>query len=314
MCYLSAMLTISLIGYGTVGRALSLLLLGGNETFQLNIMDPDPNKKGVFLDLKHGARMHPHKHLHFNNNELVGSSDYIFFTAGTPTKHGASRLSTTTENIGLVREIFGNRKLKKSVRIIAISNPVDLITLAIQQVTGIPESQVVGTGTLLDSARLSYHLADLTKQPLEGVNGWVLGEHGESQFVSVSMSTIQNKPLSEQKHFRIETVNQAAELTRSAAFEIRKTEQGTSMAVSQCALELFHFFEKGTSPLIPLSVCLSGAYLNWLGIEGPLCISVPVRISKNGVELESLPNLPLQEYQLLKQSAEKLVRAYGTLK
>lgn len=301
------MLTISLIGYGTVGRALSLLLLGSNLDFCLNIIDPDPEKRGVFLDLKHGARMQSKKALYFNDDGLIDDSDYIFFTAGVPTKHGASRLSTAETNIVLVQEIFRDKNLKATAKIIAVTNPVDLITRALIEATGLPSSQVVGTGTLLDSSRFSYHLSDLIKQPLADVNGWVLGEHGNSQVVSVSLSTVKGEPIVTNRDVNLEILNTAGSLTRNAAYEIRKTEPGTSIAVSQCVLELFRFFEKGRSPLIPVSVLLNEPHLNWLGVQGPLCMSVPVRINEHGIVLPAPPEITEDELDQLKKSATKLM-------
>lgn len=300
------MITVSVVGYGTVGRTLSLLLLGSRYRMRLNILDPNPDKKGVFLDLKHGARMHPRKALLFNDQKALSDSDYIFFTAGKPTKHGASRLTTADVNIHIVEKVLGNIPLKRSTRIIAISNPVDLITQAVLHVTGLPKTQVVGTGTLLDSARFSFHLADLLGVDVNRVNGWVLGEHGESQVAALSMSTVDDVPIEMVSVFDERMAEMAMNSTRNAAFEIRKTEAGTSMAISQCAMLILRFFEAGTSPVIPLSVSLDTAYLEKLGLEGPMCLSVPARITRQGVELAEMPDLTEEEWSLMKTSARAL--------
>ena len=142
---------VTIIGYGNVGRVLTHLLLGSNHALELNIMDPADWLSGAFLDLKHALGMQPNKRVHFNDQELFENSDYVFFTAGVLSKHGASRLTTVKDNAQLVKNIFFGKELNPEMHIIAITNPVDVITAAIFKYSNLPGNQVLGTGTYLDS-------------------------------------------------------------------------------------------------------------------------------------------------------------------
>eukprot|EP00353_Schmidingerella_taraikaensis_P012133 CAMPEP_0185591066 /NCGR_PEP_ID=MMETSP0434-20130131/63251_1 /TAXON_ID=626734 ORGANISM="Favella taraikaensis, Strain Fe Narragansett Bay" /NCGR_SAMPLE_ID=MMETSP0434 /ASSEMBLY_ACC=CAM_ASM_000379 /LENGTH=196 /DNA_ID=CAMNT_0028215799 /DNA_START=293 /DNA_END=880 /DNA_ORIENTATION=+ len=188
-------IVITVIGYGNVGRVLTDLLLGTQLNMELNIMDPADSLTGAFLDLKHASRLQPKKRFHFNEEDVFKRSDYVFFTAGIPSKHGTSRFTTVKDNLQLVHDIFGGKQLRSDMRIIAITNPVDVITASIISVTNLPKEQVVGTGTYLDSMRFTYHLAELAQVDIQQVDALILGEHGESCAPIVSQSTYAGSPL-----------------------------------------------------------------------------------------------------------------------
>lgn len=297
---------ITIIGYGNVGRVLTNLLLGSNRAMELNLMDPADWLSGAFLDLKHSLGMQPNKRVYFNNREFFKTSDVVFFTAGVPSKHGASRLTTVQENSQLVKDLFGGVQLNPRMRIIAITNPVDVITAAIYKYSELPWNQVVGTGTFLDSQRFSYHLAELGGVDYQEVNALILGEHGESCAPILSASYYQNKQLQESEWFTTELIEKALYQTRHAAFEIRKTEPGTSMAVSHCALRIMECWLDDHPALIPVSVVLNERWMNLLELEHPVCMSVPVVVSAHGIMIQDPPQLSIEEFESLKRSAQIL--------
>lgn len=302
------MITITIIGYGNVGRVLGTLLLGTDYAIDLNIVDPSDHLSGAFLDLEHAMVLQPWKRLHFNDMKRFEESDYLFFAAGVPSEHGASRLTTVKDNTRLVKTIFSGKSLKPSMRIVAITNPLDVITAALVKHSGLPKDQIIGTGTFLDSKRLEYFLAKGAKVDGSQVKALVLGEHGESFVPILSHSSFQGKPILSSKYFSENVIEKAVYQTHHAAFEIRKTEPGTSMAVAHCALRLMEFWMQEVETLVPVSVLLDATHCNWLELENSICMSVPVFISQKGVRFGQPPELTHEENFGLKASAAILAK------
>lgn len=304
---------VTVIGYGNVGRVLTHMMLGSNHALELNIMDPADWLSGAFLDLKHALGLQPNKRVHFNDLDLFESSDYVFFTAGFPSKHGASRLTTVKDNTQLVKDIFLGKNLNPEMFVVAITNPVDVITAAIYKYSSLPGNQVIGTGTFLDSQRFSYHLAQLTGSDYRDLNALILGEHGESCAPILSQSYFQDKPLLDSDLFSPEIADKALYQTHHAAFEIRKTEPGTSMAVSHCALRIMEYLEGDNKHQVPVSVLLNDDWTELLELKHPICMSVPVFLSSDGLQLRDPIDLKNGELSALKRSAQTLLDYQGFL-
>ncbi len=307
-------ITITVVGYGNVGRVLTNLLLGTHLNMELNIMDPADYLTGAFLDLKHASGLQPQKQIYFNQADVFERSDYVFFTAGIPSKHGASRLSTVEDNLQLVRAVFGGKQLRSDMRIIAITNPVDVITAGIISATQLPKEQVVGTGTFLDSVRFSYHLAELNQVNIHQVDALILGEHGASCVPIISHSLCSGGPILKSSSIANKCIEKAIYQTKNAAFEIRKTEPGTSMAVSHCAMRIMEYWMQPTETIVPISVLIDDENTQWLELAQPICMSLLVSISSKGVKLQEPMLLEKEELKTLKESAHVLMKYQGFLK
>ncbi len=305
--------TITVIGFGNVGRVLVNLLLGSDHSMRLNIVDPADRLSGIFLDLEHALGMQPDKRVYFNDQKLFEASDFVFFTAGCLSKHGTSRLTTVKENTKLVKDVFFGKELNDEMYVIAITNPVDVVTAAIVKYSGLPDNQVMGTGTYLDSQRFSYHLAQLARVDYRDVNALMLGEHGESCAPILSRSYFKDEPILKSKLFQAEITDKALYKTRHAAFEIRKTEPGTSIAVSHCAIRTMECLMDDEEHRLPLSVLLNEAWTNHLELTHPICISVPVVLSSKGLKIPEPLQLKKGELSALKRSAQMLLDYQGFL-
>jgi len=305
--------TVTVIGLGNVGRVLVHLLLGSNHSLRLNILDPADWLPGAFLDIEHALGMQPNKRVHFNDQQLFEASDFVFFTAGFPSKHGASRLTTVRDNTQLVKEIFFEKELNPKIHIVAITNPVDVITAALLKYSGLPSNQVIGTGTYLDSQRFSYHLAQLAQVDYREVEALILGEHGESCAPILSKSLYQHQPILESKLFTPELTDKALYQTHHAAFEIRKTEPGTSTAVSHCAMRIMEFLMDKEENQLPVSVLLTDAWTNQLELKHPICMSIPTVLSSKGLQIPEPIQLKNGELSALKRSAQMLLEYQGFL-
>ena len=300
------MINVTVIGFGNVGASLSLLLLNNRHKICLNVMEPDPQREGAFLDLAHGMQLYPHKELHINNEDLLLNSDFIFYTAGTPNIHGGSRLSTAKQNIQLTKEIFEPRTFKETAFIIVITNPVDIVTHSVYQYSGLPASQVVGTGTFLDSVRLDYYLSELTNFEAEDFNAVVLGEHGESQFPVYSITQLKGKPINEYTEFTPEILEKAKQLTKSAAYQIRETQKGTTYGVSKCAEVLLDYLLENEERQLTLTMLTNQHYKDLLELDHDICISMPVLISNGIIQPNNSVQFSEDELADYKKSADIL--------
>ncbi|MFT6921784.1 MAG: L-lactate dehydrogenase [Crocinitomicaceae bacterium] len=294
------MIDVTVIGFGSVGSALSLLLLNNKNDMRVNILEPDPNKEGAILDLLHGMSLYPNKELHVNDSDMFANADFIYFTAGTPNLHGGSRLSTAKQNIQLTKDLFDGQEFHKIPYIIVITNPVDIISYHVMKFSKLPYDHVVGVGTFLDSVRLSYYLSILSDYKADEINAYVLGEHGDTQFAAYSMTKVQGSPISELAFFSPKRLEEAQTLTRNAAFQIRKTQGGTLYGVSKCAETILNSLMSSEVSHYPLSILTNEYYNKLLKLEKSIYISVPVEISNKGIRINNgiqLKDSELKAYQ-----------------
>jgi L-lactate dehydrogenase len=225
---------ISIIGLGETGTAVSQLLLNDYRNIQLNISDPSEHISGRILDLAH-AGIRNENVIFVNNIELLEKSDFVFFCAGTRNIQGASRESMANVNRALIQAVFDSVHVKESCKIIVISNPLDAMVTWISTYF---ENRlcVIGTGTLLDSWRLKYIIAQQFQLEPERIEAVVLGEHGDSMVPIWSMTKVDGIPI-EELYGRPQLVELNIKLL-SVAKEIRETENATKYGVAAAAIHL----------------------------------------------------------------------------
>lgn len=298
------MIDVTVIGFGSVGSALSLLLLNNEHDMRLNILEPSPEKKGAILDLLHGMTLYPNKEVYVNDYERFRDANFIFYSAGTPNIHGGSRLSTASQNIALTKSIFEGRKFNKKPHVIVITNPVDIVSYYVMKFSELPASHVVGTGTLLDSVRLSYYLSTLSDFHADKIEAYVLGEHGDSQLPAYSLTEVDDTPISKVESFTPEILSEAENLTRYAAFQIRETQKGTLYGIAKCAETLLNSLLSPFVSRYPLSMLTNDHYNNLLNLDESIYISVPVEVSNRGIKIINDIELESNELEAFRESAE----------
>jgi L-lactate dehydrogenase len=300
------MINITIIGFGYVGTSITLLLLNNKHALRLNVMEPDLQREGAFLDLAHGMSLFAKKELIVNDEDLFLNADFIFFTAGTPNIHGSSRLSTAKRNIQLSKDIFESKKFVKTPYIIVITNPVDIIAHSVCQYSGLPPEKVIGTGTFLDSIRLAYYLSNISNYKVADFEAFVLGEHGSSQVPIYSMCKLKGKPLLENSEFDKDQLKLAANLTRDAAFQIRETQEGTTYGVAKCAEVLLDYLLGKSEHSLTLSMLTNEHYRTLLNLEHNIYISQPVTIKNGKIEINNQISFSDDELDAYRKSAALL--------
>lgn len=300
------MINVTVIGFGYVGSSLSLLLLNSKHPIRLNVMEPNPECEGAFLDLAHSIPLFHEKELHVNNEELFLNADFIYYAAGIPNVHGGSRLSTAKQNIQLSKDIFEHRNFSRTPYIIVITNPVDIVSHSVYQYSGLPHYHVIGTGTFLDSVRLEYYLSSISGLDIDDIDATVVGEHGDSQVPVYSMCRVKGQPVLGHATFTESDLAKARVLTRDAAFQIRETQEGTTYGVSKCAEVLLDYLLGTETHSVTLSVLTNEHYRNLLGLDPDIYIGLPVTIENGNITLVDEIDFLEEELEAFRKSARIL--------
>lgn len=274
-------ITISILGFGNIGRALLLNLLAApNRSYVINIIDPSDEISGTILDFAQAMQLNAKHRIVFNSPSHFTQSAFIFHCAGVGVQKGASRLTTSDDNIAITKSIFEQYTPGKNSKIIVVANPVEVITYYTWKYAQLPPQQVMGTGTFLDNLRLDYYLAQLIGDDKK-IDTLMLGEHGESIVWIKSHSTIDGLHISE--FLTNDQLNALESDVLTTASRIKKTQGATIYAVTSCALELMEAMLNPTETVYPISCMIDDHYKNLLGY-GSMYISLPVRLDQNGVK------------------------------
>lgn len=187
--------TIAVLGCGDVGATLAYTLILESICSEVILVDPKKELlEGQVRDLSDATfRGTTGTKIRAGTHKEAGQADIVVITAGAKQKPGESRLSLLSRNLQILSSIFGSMApMSPHTILLLVANPVDILTYFARKMSGLPESQVLGTGTSLDSARLRGILAQKAEVAPNSIDAYVLGEHGDSQFVSHLVSGIVN--------------------------------------------------------------------------------------------------------------------------
>ena len=215
-----------LIGTGMVGMSMAYSLMNTGGIDELVLIDIDEEKaKGEAMDLNHGIPYSTNKmKIKSGNYQECRDSDIVVICAGANQKEGQTRLELTKINTNIVKDIA--LKIKSSGFngiVIVASNPVDILSYVVYKVMGIDKSKVIGTGTLLDTARMGYLLSEYIGVSSDDIEAYILGEHGDSSFISWTNTYVGCKTLLEyvdEKNLDMNDLNEIYDDVRNAAYEI----------------------------------------------------------------------------------------------
>ncbi|MFL2890235.1 MAG: malate dehydrogenase [Pelagibacteraceae bacterium] len=278
---------ITLIGAGQIGGTLAHLIalkeLGDVVLFDV----AEGIAKGKALDI---AQSSPVDGFNINlsgtsNYEDTRDSDVIIITAGVPRKPGMTRDDLLEINLKIIKQVAdGIKKTSPNAFVICITNPLDVIVMALQKYSGLPKNKVVGMAGILDSSRFIYFLSEELKIPVKKIKSLVLGGHGDSMVAMINHTEIEGKKLKElvkEGKIKQETLDQIVDRTKKGGAEIVKyLEKGSAFyAPAASGVEMAESYLKDLKKELPCAVYLDGKY----GVEN-LYAGVPVIIGKDGVE------------------------------
>ncbi len=269
-------------GGGLVGSCAASSLQYGRIVREIALVDVNQElAEGQQLDLLHGASLISDQKITFGGTEHVKDSDVICITAGLRRKPDESRLDLINRNVALFRGILADVKkhgYKKDAIVFVVSNPVDVLTyLAIKEL-GLPPSQVIGLGTVLDTTRLRSMLAQRLDVPPTQVQVTIFGEHGDSMVPIWSNAQIAGLPLEKFPTVTSQLIAEVEKKTRGSGAEVIKKKGGAGFAVGASIADVIHSIALNQQRILPVSSLQNGLY----GLKD-VAISVPTVMGRQGV-------------------------------
>ena len=303
---------ISLIGAGQIGGTLAHLI-SIKELADVVLFDVvEGLAKGKALDIAQSTSVDGFNiNLKGTNNyEDIKNSDVVIITAGVARKPGMSRDDLLGTNLKIIKQVAeGIKKNSPNAFVICITNPLDVIVMALQKYSGLPTNKVVGMAGILDSARFKYFLSQELKVPAKNINTLVLGGHGDTMVPMPNHTTVDGKPLSQL--INKEKLDFIINRTRKGGAEIIKfLEKGSAFyAPAASGVEMAESYIKDLKKTLPCAAYLNGEY----GIKN-LYAGVPVVIGKTGVEKVVEISLTDDEKKQFKISTQAVKKLYESAK
>ncbi|ERS49970.1 L-lactate dehydrogenase [Corynebacterium kefirresidentii] len=273
-----------LIGAGDVGVAYAFALINQSIVDHLAIIDIDEKKlEGNVMDLNHGVVWAPTRtRVTKGTYADCADADMVVICAGAAQKPGETRLDLVGKNVKIMNSIVSDVMANDFDGIFLVaSNPVDILTYAVWKASGLDHKRVIGSGTVLDSARFRYMLGELEGVAPKSVHAYIVGEHGDSELPAVSTANIAGVPLS--KKFDTdpeyaERIEKIFEDTRDAAYSIIDAKGSTSFGIGMGLARITAAVIQNQDVALPVSAYLQGEY----GVED-LYIGTAAIINRSGI-------------------------------
>ena len=263
--------------------------------------------EGEAMDLAHGASFYPTADVRAVEPAGLLDTDAIVIAAGRGGKPGESRLDLLRDNATILRDIGATLRDYRGL-VIVVTNPVDVLTWVLAKSSGLPSERVIGTGTMLDTARLRQVVgAELGLDP-RSVHAQVVGEHGDSEVVLWSSANVGGTPLREWPGWSAEREGPIATEVRTAAYEIIKRKGATNHAIGLTTAALLRSALRGERRVLTVSRVHTGA----LGLRD-VALSLPTVVDVAGAVDVIAPKMDDAERQGLERSAEVLRKAIASL-
>lgn len=296
-----------LIGAGDVGVAYAFALVNQGTVDHLAIIDIDEKKlAGNVMDLNHGVVWAPSR-TRVTKGTYADCADaaMVVICAGAAQKPGETRLQLVDKNVNIMNSIVSDVMANGFDGIFLVaSNPVDLLTYAVWKASGLPHERVIGSGTILDSARYRYMLSEMDDIAPTSVHAYIIGEHGDSELPVVSSANIGGVSLShrsEEDPGYNERIEKIFEDTRDAAYTIIDAKGSTSYGIGMGLARITRAVIQNQAVVLPVSAYLQGQY----GVEDAY-IGTPAVIDRSGIN--KVVELALDEHE-----KERFRASYETL-
>lgn len=302
---------ISIVGCGNVGMRYAYALLIKGMARKIVMVDINTKKlEGEVMDLSHSAPfVFPVEIIAGSYSDII-DSNLVVITIGKRQKAGQTRLDIAKDNVELFKEIIPKiNKYASSAIYLIVSNPVDILSYATYKFSKKKSSEVIGSGTLLDSARLRFLLAKRYKIDPRNVHAYILGEHGDTEVPIWSKAMIGGLLLNEYcttcnnkfSHGWKEELNHIFEEVRDSAYKIIERKGETSYGIGLSLVRITQAILNDENAILPVSCHIN----DYLGIND-VYLSLPAIINKEGIHEILKLNLSLDEQESLKKSAKTL--------
>lgn len=297
-----------IIGCGFVGAASAFALMQSGLFSEMVLIDADRGKaEGEAEDISHGIPFTKPMRIYAGDYEDVADAAIIIITAGANQKPDETRLDLVHKNIGIFGTIIPEI-VKRDFQgiLLVVANPVDVLTYAAMKLSGYPENRVIGSGTVLDSARLKTRLGHHLSVDSRSVHAFIVGEHGDSEIAAWSSANISGIPLDDfcemRGHYNhVESTERIAEEVKKSAYEIISKKGATYYGIAMSVKRICEAIIHDEKSILPISTMMHGEY----GIED-VVLSMPCIVGKNGYETKVPITLDQDEVTALHASASTL--------
>lgn len=298
----------AVIGCGFVGSATAFTLMQSRLFSELVLLDVNMEKAdGEAKDIAHGIPFAGQMKIYAGTYDDAADVAIIIITAGANQKPGETRLDLVQKNTAIYQSIIPEIVKRDFGGILLIvSNPVDILTYVALKLSGLPEKRVLGSGTVLDTARLKYALGEHLGVDSRSVHSFIIGEHGDSEIAAWSSTNVSGIPLNEfcemRGHFNHDAAMDAiAEKVKNSAYEIISKKQATYYGIAMSVKRICECIVRNERSILPVSAMMHGEY----GIED-ITLSMPAIVGIGGVETHVPIALSEEEAEKLVESAKKL--------
>ena len=299
---------IVVIGAGNVGETICYTLMLKTQVSEIVLIDLNEDRaKGVALDISHGTAYYSQVKIRKGGYAECADADIIIVTAGVARKEGQTRLDLAKTNTGVARSIAKSiMEYADNPIIIVVSNPVDVNTYLIQKQTKLPVGRVIGTGTSLDTARFRYLLSRHCKVDIRDIQGYILGEHGDSQVPVWSTVNIAGEPVD---HFLPSDPGEAekkkeeiATKARTAGADVISLKGATFDGIAMSVLRIVESILKDQNTVLPVSHVLDDSF----GAMSGAPISLPCVVNAEGISRVLKVTMTQEELDAVEHSAQVL--------
>ncbi|MDO5402240.1 MAG: L-lactate dehydrogenase [Eubacteriales bacterium] len=298
----------AMIGCGFVGSASAFALMQSGLFSEMVMIDADTDKaEGEALDISHGVPFARPMKIYAGTYDDIIDAAVIIITAGANQKPGETRLDLVKKNIGIFKSVIPEISKRDCQGIIlVVANPVDILTYTAVKISGFPENRVIGSGTVLDTARLKEMLGSHLSVDSRSVHAFIIGEHGDSEIAAWSSANVSGIAIDDFREMRghydhrisMETI---ANDVKNSAYEIISKKHATYYGIAMAVRRICEAIVRDEKSILPISSMMHGEY----GIEN-VALSMPAVVGKNGMETKVPIDLNYNEVKKLQESAKAL--------
>ena len=298
----------AMIGCGFVGSASVYALMQSGLFSDIVLIDANKDKaEGEALDISHGIPFAKPVEIIAGDYPDISDASIVIITAGAAQKPGETRLDLVKKNVGIFKSIIPEVvKYNKDCTLLIVANPVDVLTYAALKLSGFPKERVIGSGTVLDTARFKYLLGEHLDLDSRSIHAFIIGEHGDSEIAAWSSANVSGVPIHKVCEMRGFTdhdheTRRLAEQVKNAAYEIIDKKGATYYGIGMAIKRICEAIIRDERSILPVSTLMTGQF----GLSD-VCLSMPAIVGEKGVDTLLPIELDDKEMAALKASADTL--------
>lgn len=298
-----------IVGDGFVGSTTAYTIMLGGLFSEIVIIDIQKDKaEGDALDIAHGVSLVKPVKIYAGDYSDCKDADIVIITAGvSQQKPGQTRIDLLKQNISVIKSVTENvmKYASDDLILLTVTNPVDILTYATFKISGLPKNQILGSGTVLDTARLKYLISKKTGIDARNCHTYIIGEHGDSEVAAWSVTNIGGLSMHEFCRYtgkcNLDDLNNMYEEVKNSAYEIIKKKGATYYAIAVAVARIVECIAGDENSILTVSSIFEGEY----GLED-VALSVPTKVGGEGIEKILEVPFSREEMKGLRNSAEML--------